>query len=66
MEPAEFQAAVKRIVDARELGTSAYHDQLAKEYDKGLSLGKLANALGLTGSYPLYYGVNRSYQRNGR
>lgn len=63
LEPAEFQAAVKRVVEARKISTSAYHDQLAKEYDNGVSLGKLANALGLTGSYPLYYGVNRSRQR---
>jgi len=64
LEPSEFQAAVKRVQEARKLGTVDYHNQLATEYDRGVSLGKLASALGMTGSYPLYYGVNRSRQRN--
>ena len=40
-----------------------YHDQLAKEYQAGISLSNLAKAMGLSSAAPLYYGVQRSLQR---
>lgn len=57
-EPEQLDAAVERIKAAKAKGTDEYHTQLAKEYDKGVSLAKVATALGLSSSNPLYYAVN--------
>lgn len=58
--PEQVAEAVDRVRSARAKGTDAYHQQLLKEYDAGISLGKLASALGLSGANPLYYGVHRA------
>ena len=58
-------AATKRIQEAKNKGVDQYHDQLAEEYRKGVSLSNIAKELGLSGAAPLYYGVQRSLQRNG-
>ena len=58
MSQPEVDAAVERIKAAREGGLEAYHEQIAEEYDNGVSLAKVAIALGLSGSGPLYYAVN--------
>jgi hypothetical protein len=47
---------------ARDVDT--YHDQLAEEYKSGISLSNLAKEMGLSSAAPLYYGVQRSLQRN--
>lgn len=59
----QTDAAIERIKKAKAKSTEAYHDQLAKEYDKGISLAKVASGLGLSSSQPLYYGVQRSRSR---
>jgi hypothetical protein len=56
--------AAERIRSAKESGTDQYHDQLAEEYKSGISLSNLAKELGLSSAAPLYYGVQRSLQRN--
>lgn len=61
--PEEITAAANRVNGARQRGTEAYHAQLLEEYRSGISLGKLAKELGLSGSNPLYYGVHRAQQR---
>lgn len=54
----EIQDAVDRIKAARDESVEAYHEQIAEEYDNGASLIKIAEALGLSSSGPLYYAVN--------
>lgn len=56
--------AAQRVKLAKEQGTDQYHDQLAEEYKSGISLSNLAKELGLSSAAPLYYGVQRSLQRN--
>jgi hypothetical protein len=56
--------AVQRVKQARSEGMREYHDQLAVEYMNGIPLAVLARLLGLSGAAPLYYGVQRSIQRN--
>lgn len=63
IEPADFEKAVARVKEAKEFGPERYHQQLLAEYEAGVSLGKLAQALGLSSSNPLYYGVQRARQR---
>ena len=57
--------AATRILAAKSLGVDAYHDQLAAEYQAGISLAGIARELGLYSSAPLYYGVQRSLQKRG-
>jgi hypothetical protein len=56
--------ASERVKKAKENGVSSYHDQLAKEYQDGIPMSGLARGLGLSSAAPLYYGVQRSLQRN--
>lgn len=58
--------AAARILAAKSIGVDAYHDQLAEEYQSGISLAGIARELGLSSSAPLYYGVQRSLQRHGK
>lgn len=59
------EAAAERVRAAKSSGVARYHDQLAAEYRSGISLSNLARQLGLSSAAPLYYGVQRSMQRNG-
>ena len=58
----EILASAERIKLAKETGdVDLYHEALRREYeDNGISLNKLAKALGLSSSNPLYYGVART------
>jgi hypothetical protein len=56
--------SAQRVRTAKAQGTDQYHDQLADEYKSGISLSNLAKELGLSSAAPLYYGVQRSLQRN--
>jgi transposase len=57
----DIAQAVSRLKAAKEISTSAYHDQLRHEYEEnGISLAKIAKELGLSSANPLYYGVARS------
>jgi hypothetical protein len=56
--------AATRVRRAKSKSTDEYHDQLAAEYKSGISLSNLAKELGLSSAAPLYYGVQRSLQRN--
>ena len=59
----EVNGALTRVKDAKIRGVDEYHDQLAAEYEAGISLAALARAMGLSSAAPLYYGVQRSLQR---
>lgn len=61
--PEALEAAVARVRAAKEVGTEAYHDQLAAEYEAGIPLSGIAKALGVSSAAPLYYGISRSIQR---
>jgi hypothetical protein len=56
--------AAERVKKAKESGVTDYHDQLAKEYESGIPMSGLARGLGLSSAAPLYYGIQRSLQRN--
>jgi hypothetical protein len=60
----DIQDATQRVNQAKSEGMLEYHDQLAVEYQNGIPLAVLAKSLGLSGAAPLYYGVQRSIQRN--
>lgn len=60
----DIRYAVQRVQQAKSEGMTAYHDQLAEEYRNGIPLAVLARRLGLSGAAPLYYGIQRSIQRN--
>ena len=60
----DIKAAAERVLIAKEADGDLYHDQLAREYRSGISLSNLAKELGLSSAAPLYYGVQRSLQRN--
>lgn len=59
----ELAEAITRVKEAKAKGADEYHDQLAKEYESGISLSALARSMGLSSAAPLYYGVQRSLQR---
>jgi hypothetical protein len=59
----DITGATVRVLSAKAAGPDAYHDQLRKEYEAGISLAKLAKNIGLSSAAPLYYGVQRSLQR---
>ena len=59
----ELNDAILRVKTAKAQGVDEYHDQLAAEYEAGISLAALARSLGLSSAAPLYYGVQRSIQR---
>lgn len=61
----DIKAAANRVREAKAHSVTSYHDQLAEEYRNGISLSNLAKELGLSSAAPLYYGVQRSIQRNG-
>lgn len=63
MTPEDTEKAIKRIKAAKSQSTEDYHTQLAEEYDNGVSLAKVAEALELSSSGPLYYGVQRARLR---
>lgn len=60
----EVESATMRVLDAKTLGTDPYHDQLAKEYRAGFAISVIAKKMGLSSASPLYYGIQRSIQRN--
>jgi transposase-like protein len=59
--PEQLAEAVQKILIAKEQSVEAYHEALRAEYeDNGVSLTKIAKAMGLSSSNPLYYGVART------
>lgn len=50
---------VERVKKAKQKGVEDYHSQIAKEYENGISLAKLAEGLGISSSQPLYWAVSR-------
>lgn len=61
----QLAEAVERIKIAKIKSVEEYHESLRHEYeDNGVSLTKIAKALGLSSSNPLYYGVSRTKLRN--
>lgn len=60
--PEEVASASFRILEIKNNGSvEEYHEALRHEYeDNGISLNKIAKALGLSSSNPLYYGVART------
>ena len=61
----DIRSAALRVNKAKSQDVDSYHDQLANEYKSGISLSNLAKEMGLSSAAPLYYGVQRSLQRNG-
>lgn len=59
----DLNDAYARVKAAKALTVDEYHDQLAREYEAGVSLASLARMMGLSSAAPLYYGVQRSLQR---
>lgn len=55
----EYAAEVKRIEAAKEIGPDEYHQALLGTYDKGMSLARIADEMGLSSANPLWYGVNK-------
>lgn len=53
-----------KIKLARAEGTQEYYEQLAVAYNNGVSLSAIARGLGLSHTYPLYYGIQRHQLRN--
>lgn len=60
----DIRSSALRVNKAKSENVDSYHDQLAQEYRAGISLSNLAKELGLSSAAPLYYGVQRSLQRN--
>jgi hypothetical protein len=60
---AQVQKGIERIKKAKQKSPEAYHEALAAEYDKGISLAKVADALGISSSQPLYWGIQRARLR---
>jgi hypothetical protein len=60
--PEQVEEAAKRILEIKNNGSvEEYHEALRHEYeDNGISLNKIAKAIGLSSSNPLYYGVART------
>lgn len=60
--PEQVAEASKRILEIKNSGSvQEYHEALRHEYeDNGISLTKIAKAIGLSSSNPLYYGVSRT------
>lgn len=59
----EIPEAVERVKIAKQESASAYHKQLAIEYQNGFSLQDIAKGLGLSSAAPLYYGAQRALQK---
>lgn len=60
--PEDVELAALRIKAVKSSGSvEEYHEALRHEYeDNGISLTKLAKAMGLSSANPLYYGVQRT------
>jgi len=60
--PEQVIEASNRIMAIKDTGSvEEYHEALRHEYeDNGISLTKIAKAMGLSSSNPLYYGVSRT------
>jgi hypothetical protein len=63
--PEQVAEASERILEIKNSGSvEEYHESLRHEYeDNGISLTKIAKALGLSSANPLYYGVSRTKLR---
>lgn len=60
-----YDAAVKQIREAQELGVPEYHLMLFNQWQSGLSMAKIAKKMGLSSANPLYYGVNKVKKTKG-
>jgi len=56
----EYTEAIDTILAAKAESTETYHDTLKSVHDRGFSLTHIAERMGLSSAYPLYYGVNQS------
>lgn len=59
----EYTRAASHLNTLKKVSTISYHDAIKEEYDRGLSLNKLATYMGLKSAYPLYYGLNNARMR---
>jgi hypothetical protein len=62
----EVEMSIQRVKAAKAKGTDDYHKQLAKEYNAGASLAKIATGLGISSSQPLYWAVQRAHEKEVR
>lgn len=63
---AEYTAMLLAIQIAKVKGTEQYHTEIQSAHDLGFSLARLAEEMGLSSAYPLYYGLNQSRLRDRR
>lgn len=54
-----IESVIEEIKIAKKSGPEEYHRALHSAYHSGFSLSKIAKGLGLSNTYPLYYGVQR-------
>lgn len=59
----EYTRASEHLNKLKKISTFAYHEAIKEEYDRGLSMNKLAKYMGLKSAYPLYYGLNNARMR---
>lgn len=55
----EYKVAADAVITSKSGGTDVYHRTIKSYYDKGFSMKKLADAMGLSSANPLYFGVNQ-------
>ena len=55
----EYDAAVTEILAAKAVSSHEYHLALARYYEQGMSLARIATNMNLSSANPLYYGVSR-------
>lgn len=60
LDQEQTDAAIERIREAKNKSPEEYHAQILEEYENGVSLAKVADALGLSSSAPLYFGVQQA------
>lgn len=61
--PESIEEAIEKIRQARNESSEAYHEQLSIAYNGGVSLAAIARGLGISNTYPLYYGIQRHQLR---
>lgn len=54
----EYNNAVVSILHAKSQGTKAYHEEIYTQFEKGMSMARLAKELGLSSANPLYFAAN--------
>jgi hypothetical protein len=54
-----IESIIEKIKTAKTIGSREYHAELHSAHSRGFSLSAIARGLGISNTYPLYYGVQR-------